>query len=407
MRRFINYIAAVTLCVLFTQCKKDFLTVSSPSNVDDEFVTSTPSETFKTLSWCYANYRQNCIMGTYRWNDPVGSDAEMYPEENSSNNNNAILRSDQLPINSVVGGFNGLYTTLARASKVADIIATKDVYKADVAAGSPTAWTQLYGEAITMRAFCYFNLIKHFGDVPYGYENEYVTDYSLNSRFDIYDNLIASLKAVEPLMYKLGQGGINAERFSRTFFDALIGEIALYAGGYQTIRTDVPGLYGNVQFTKKGTEQFGCVYARRTDYLDYYKIAKQYLQAAIDNKGSAILITADGRSYANNPFQRHFQYFADLQVSPESLFELGNIQGGLQLTTSEYPYAFGRPSDGGGTNAAPTKTFGALRVIPTVYYGEYENGDERRDASVAVTGSKGDGNEKMLSFVPGNKATRG
>jgi hypothetical protein len=131
------------------------------------------------------------------------------------------------------------------------------------------------------------------------------------------------------------------------------------------------------------------------------------LQAAIDNKGSAYLITSDDRSYANNPFQRHFQYFADLQVSPESLFELGNIQGGEQTTTSEYPYAFGRPSDGGSANAAPNKTFGALRIIPTVYYGEYENGDERRDVSVAVTGSKGDGNEKMLSFVPGNKTTGG
>jgi hypothetical protein len=392
---------------MFTQCKKDFLTTSSPSNVDDEFVTSTPSETFKTLSWCYANYRQNCIMGTYRWNDPIGSDAEMYPEENSSNNNNAILRSDQLPINAVSGGFNSLYTTLARASKVASLIAEKEAYKADVSANRVSSWTQLYGEAITMKAFCYFNLVKHFGDVPYGYENQYVEDYSLNSRFDIYDSLISSLKVAEPLMYKIGEGGINAERFSRTFCDALIGEIALYSGGYQTIRTDVSGLYGNVKFDKKGTEQNGCVYARRTDYLEYYKIAKQYLQAAIDNKGTATLITTDGRSYANNPFQKHFQYFNDLQVSPESLFQLGNIQGGTQATTSEYPYAFGRPSDGGSSNAAPTKSFGALRIIPTVYYGEYENGDKRRDASVVVTGSKGDGNEKMLSFVPGNKTTGG
>src|ERR1051326_8748216 len=136
MKRFINYIAVLTLCILFTQCKKNYLTVSSPSSVDDQFVTSTPSETFKTLSWCYANYRQNCIMGTYRWNDPVGSDAEMYPEENSSNNNNAILRSDLLPINAVSGSFNSLYTTLARADKIANLIAVKDAYKADAAAGN-------------------------------------------------------------------------------------------------------------------------------------------------------------------------------------------------------------------------------------------------------------------------------
>ncbi|MBS1655790.1 MAG: RagB/SusD family nutrient uptake outer membrane protein, partial [Bacteroidetes bacterium] len=335
------------------------------------------------------------------------SDAEMYPEQSSSNNANAILRSDLLPIDYSASGFNNLYSTLARASKIATLIAGKQAYQDGVASGHATDWTHLYGEAITMKALCYFDLVKHFGDVPYGYENSYVDNYSLNSRFEIYDSLISSLKIAEPLMYKLGEGGITAERFSRTFCDALIGELALFSGGYQTIRTDVTGLYGSVQFDRKGTEMYGCVYARRTDYLNYYKIAEQYLQAAIDNEGTSHLITTDGRTYANNPFQRHFQYFMDLQVSPESLFQLGNIQGGQTATTSEYPYAFGRPSDGGSSNAAPTKTFGCLRIIPTFYYGEFENGDKRRDASVAVTGSKGDGNEKMLSFVPGNKTTGG
>jgi hypothetical protein len=407
MKTILKYIAGVALCVTFSQCKKDYLNTTSPSNVDDNFVTSTPTETFKTLSWCYANYRQNCIMGTYRWNDPIGSDAETYPEQNSSNNLNAILRSDLLPIDAQAGGFNSLYSTLARAAKVAQIIAGKTQYQSDVAAGKPTAWTQLYGEALTIRALCYFDLVKHFGDVPYGYENKVVTNYTLTSRFTIYDNLIADLKKVEPLMYKLGDSGIGAERCSRTYCDALIGELALFSGGYQTIRTDVAGLYGNVNFTKKGNEAFGCVYARRSDYLDYYKTAETYFQMAMDNAGSCHLITADNRTYASNPFQRHFQYFADLQVSPESLFEIGNIQGGQLVTTSEYPYAFGRPSDGGGNNAAPDKTFGALRIIPTVYYGEYLNADKRRDASVAVTGSNGDGNEKMLNFVPGNKSAGG
>jgi hypothetical protein len=102
-----------------------------------------------------------------------------------------------------------------------------------------------------MRAFCYFQLTLHFGDVPYGYENTSVTDYSLTSRFDIYDSLIDGLKKAEPLMYSIGQGNINQERMSRTFCDALIGQIALFAGGYQTIRTDVSGLYGSVTFTSK------------------------------------------------------------------------------------------------------------------------------------------------------------
>ncbi len=409
MKRLINYLALITLCIIFTQCKKNFLEVTSPSNVDDNFVTSTPSQTFETLSWCYANYRQNCIMGTYRWNDPIGSDAEMYPEQNSSNNLNAILHPELIAIDAMATGFNNLYTTLALASKVAKLIAAKPAYQADVAAGNTSDWTQLYGESQTIYAQCYFDLLKHFGDVPFGYENTTVTAYSLNSRFDIYDSLISTLQAVEPHMYILGQGNITAERFSRTYCDALIGELALYSGGWQTIRTDVAGLYGNVQFNKKGSEMNNCVYAQRTDSLNYFKIADQYLQLAITNAGTCHLITSDDRSYANNPYQLVFQYVNDLQVSPEYLFELGNLQNGPagQTTTSEYPYAFGRPSAGGSSNAAPTKTFGCLRIIPTFYYGDYDNGDKRRDASVAVTGSVGNGNETMLSFVPGNKTSGG
>ena len=49
-------------------------------------------------------------------------------------------------------------------------------------------------------------------------------------------------------MYKVGEGGINGQRISRTFANALIGKMALYAGGYQTIRTDMPELYEEVQF---------------------------------------------------------------------------------------------------------------------------------------------------------------
>lgn len=408
MKTHIKYIAAFALCVFLTDCKKNYLDVTSPSSVDDAFVTSTTTETFKSLSWCYANYRQSCIMGVYRWNDPIGSDAEYYPEQGSTNNLNAIGRSDLLSVDAVSGPFNGLYQTLALASRLAADIAAKDAYKADVAASKTSDWTQLYGEAVTMRAFCYYQLVLHFGDVPYGYENTSADDYTLTSRFDIYDKLITQLKQVEPLMYNIGQGGINQERMSRTYCDALIGELALFAGGYQTIRIDVPNLYGSVTFTKKGNEANGCVYARRTDYLSYYQTAKTYFNLAITNKGTAGLITVDSRGNGiNNPFQRHFQYFNDLTVSPESIFEIGNIQGGTLATTSEYPYAFGRPSDGGSSVAAPTKTFGALRIIPTVYYGDYDNSDHRRDASATVTASNGDGNEKMITFVPGSKSAGG
>lgn len=407
MKNIIIYIWAFVLCFSFTQCN-DYLTTSSPQNAGDEFVTSSTSEAFKVLSWCYANYRQNCF-GMYNWNDPIGSDTSMYPEESSTNNLNAILQPESLTINAMETNFNGLYIVLARASRLAEIIAGKPEFQSDVTSGKVTTWTQLYGEAIALRALCYFNLVKYFGDVPYGFENKYVDEYELTSRFVIYDNIINSLKQIEPLLYKLGEGGITAERISRTYVDALIGQVALFAGGYQTIRTDMPDLYGNIKFESISNDEKGCIYARRTDYKQYYQIAKTYLELAYgDNKGTAHLIINDERGY-KTPFQRHFQYMLNLEVSPESLFEVGNIQGGQsgQTTVSEYGYAFGRPSAGGGSNSAPCKAFGAIRIVPTFYYGGFEHGDTRRDVTGVVTGSDGYGNEVILSFKPGSKLDGG
>lgn len=403
MKRILKSMLAVALCVSFAQCD-DYLNVSSPSNTDDDFVTSSPVETFKTLSWAYAEYRQNAASGgNYNYEDCT-SDAEYYPEFNSANNIIGMLRPNEASISGKQTQFNSLYNTVARVARVANIIAGKSEYQADVAAGKTSDWTQLYGEAMTMRAFFYFELVRHFGDVPYGIENSVVSEYSLTSRFEILDNMIASLKEVEPLMYRLGEGGITAERMSRTFANALIGEMAIYAGGWQTIRTDVDGLYGGIQFEEKGTKANDCVYARRSDYKTYYQTAEQYLSAALnEQKGTLRLLTSDDRGYANNPFQLHWQYLHNKKVSPESLFEVGNVSP----NQSEHPYSQGRPSNGGGSNAAPCKVFGAIRILPSFYYTGYEDGDKRMDASMTVTGSAGDGNEAILSFTAGSRLNGG
>ena len=388
---------------VLTSCS-DYLDVESPAKTDDTFVTSTTAETFKALSWAYAEYRQNCAAGgNYNWED-VTSDAEYYPEYNSPNNTIGMLMPEAVAITGKQTQFNSLYSALARARRVADVIAKKDDYVSARDAGTTNAWTQLYGESVALYAYCYFHLTKHFGDVPFGIENSITTDgYDLTSRYAIYDELLAELQEVQPLMYKLGEGGITAERISRTFVDGLIGLIAYYAAGWQTIRTDVDGLYGDVQFDKQGSEANGCVYARRTDYKTYLQTAERYFTLALgDDKGTSSLVTTDPRGYCNNPFQMVFQYAHNNVISPESLFEIGN----METIQSERPYSQGRPSTGG-NGSAPANSFGAFRIIPTFYYAGFEDGDKRMDPSMTVTYSKGDGNEAMLSFVKGNRAKGG
>lgn len=399
MNKIAIYICSALALCMFCQCS-DYLDVTNPGKSDDEFVMSSPEEGFKTLSWAYAEFRQNVVHGgNYNWQDALGSDAEYMSEYPTANNTVARLQPSETPVGARATQYNGANIALARAARIADVISGKSEYQADAAGNQPTAWTQLYGEAKTLRALCGWELVRHFGDVPFGYENKYVEEYDLTSRFEIMDQLIEELKAVEGLMYVLNNT-YTAERLTRSYANALIGEIALHAGGWQTIRTDVDGLYGDVQFDYKGSDDGMCVYARRKDYMDYIKIAEQYLSAAVNtHNGTAKLITADSRD-VNNPFQLHWQEINSRRISPESLFEVGCIPG---LGNCEHPYSMGRP---GSNNSAASilNTFAAIRIIPTFFYNAYEPGDKRRDVSMVVTGSDASSGKEVL--VPFGTGTR-
>ena len=406
MKRIKYYIVALGLGLLSTSCS-DYLNVDAPANTDDNFITSTVDETWKALSRNYAYYTGTIAGGgNYNWNDPC-SDCDYYPEYNSGNARIGYLHTE-VDANAKANQYNALFETLAVTRRLATILEGKQEYQNAKAANKANDWTQLYGEAMTYYCWCYFELVRHFGDVPYGLENTVVDaneGYSITSRFEILDNIIAILKDVEPLMYDLGEGGITAERMSRTFANMLIGEAALNAAGYQTLRTDSATLYGNITFNKKyenATRQ--CMYAQRTDANNYYKEAQTYLRRVInERKGSLKFLTVDPRDYADNPFQLNLQYIHDMAVSPESVWEAG-CRPAVQ---SERPYSQGRPSDGGSSNAAPCKAFGGVRIVPTFFYTGYEDGDKRADASMVVTGSDGKGTEALIHFKSGSRLNGG
>ncbi len=400
MKKIVIYIFLALLPAMFSGCK-DYLDVTNAGQSDDNFVMSSPSEAFKALSWVYAEYRQNAAAGgNYNWQDPLGSDAEYMSEYPSVNNVIARLQPGATTVNTDMGLYNSLNVALARATRIADLIGAKAEYQADAKGSVATAWTQLYGEAKTLRAYLAWELVRHFGDVPYGYENQVVTTYTLTSRFEIMDKILADVKAVEGKMFVLGQGGITAERISRTFANALIGEIALHAGSWQTIRTDIKGLYGSVQFVNKGADDGTCVYARRSDYIDYVKVAETYLNAAVTTQsGSAKLITTDTRS-VNNPFQKHWQEVNSRRISQESLFEIGCVPA---IGNSEYGYSMARPGSNSSVNSY-LNTFAAIRIIPSFFYNGYENGDMRRDVSMVVTGSNAaTGQENLIPLGVGTR----
>lgn len=406
----ILYILLIVFIALNTSCSKDFLEADTPSQVDENFMFTTPSETYKVLVGCYDIW-QSADHGLFYEQEVPGSDSECHPEAYSAQGRHIPegLFASEFNINdgNAANFFTAAYSIIYRSNVIIENIEAKKEYQDDVANGVPTVWTQLHGEAVAFRANMYYYLTRYFGDVPYLDKPvrtlTEIEGKGLDSRDLIYDKEIANLKAVEPFMYRIGEGGMTAERLTRTFAQGLIGRLGLAAGGWQTRRTDFD--YGSVTFEQKGSVNWDSKYVRRTDYKTYITIAKDYLQKLVDNPGTAHLITTDERAAKfNNPFQRHFQYIMDLTVSPESIFEDSFTRG---VSNSEFPYAYGRPSGGGGSNAFPCKSYGQSRLYASFYYGDYDPKDMRRDVTVAVTSNSGACSEKLIDFTPGSREKGG
>ncbi|WP_078063483.1 RagB/SusD family nutrient uptake outer membrane protein [Bacteroides ihuae] len=431
MKKYIYSTLFVVSFLATTSCS-DYLETSSPSVVDANFVFSNIETARAAMDGAYEQWRdcaQNKIFGDglFYGADATGSDIERHPEAFSNQpgrhypeclyqNGTFASSYGLLSYQKEDDSYSSLYSAIGKANAVINAMSATDNFQAIMSAGSASDLSQLYGEAIALRACCYRELIRNFGDVPYQTKSG-VAASGLASRDSIYDMCIGDLKTVEPLMYRVGETSSMLKNvFSRTFVQGLIGRMCLEAGGYQTRRTDLAADFykdgeGNVlTFETKGSPNNNSVYERRSDWKDLYETAKTYLKACIDNPGSASFHTTDPRSTGkngqvyDNPYQYFFQQMNDLEYADESIYEYAMTQG---IGNDARTYSMGRVSSGGSSNGYPCKSYGQARINPAFYYGMFDPQDKRRDVSVCVTGSTGKGVEKLIPFAPNSKAEGG
>ena len=402
-------------CSLFTACS-DYLETSSKSNADGEFVFSNMTTARAAMDGAYSEWHgaissQIFGDGLYYALDVAGSDIMRHPEKYTAQplrhvpecfyvNGTAAADYDAVGYGKEAPNspYSVLFAVIGKANAVASAIEEKSNFEEMIASGKATDLSQLYGEAVAMRATCYRELIKYYGDVPYQSKMG-AAALGLSPRDSIYDVIIADLKKVEPLMNPVGK---DKRYFSQTYVDALIGRLALEAGGYQTRRGDInykDGSGNALTFETKGSQNNGATYGRRSDWKNLYTTAKEYFQKAIDHKGTAKLST----NYYDFFVQLHGD---DASYAEESIYEEPFQQGASG--NDPRPYSLGRPSAGGSSNNYPCKNYGQGRINPAFYYGMFDPKDTRRDVSCAVTGSDGKaGREKLIPFTPGSQANGG
>mgnify|MGYP000509599038 FL=1 len=231
---------------------------------------------------------------------------------------------------------------------------------------------QLLGEAICIRAFCYLNLIRIYGDIPAVYTpleemdpNDENTFYpKRSSRDEIYDKVISEVQSVIDWLPWFEESDYQTpERITKQGAYALLARLALYAGGYS--------LRWNLETNDPATLKM----ARRDDATrvkELYQIADNACFQII-NHGSNSLVQAhedmSGFQYLwYNHCQRNFA-----ATNTEILWETAQYG---DVTNSQFS-TYAQPGSRGGK-------YGSLKamqfMLPT-YYLSFNPKDTRRDVS--------------------------
>ncbi len=413
-----NKILSIALCATgalgLTACS-DYLDTKSYSEANADFVFSNMTTARAAMDGAYSEWHgaissQIFGDGLFYALDIAGSDIMRHPEKYSAQPARHIPEAFYVngteagSYNPVTYGkeapsspYSVLFSVIGKCNAITSAIESTSGFSDMMAQGKATDLSQLYGEAVALRATAYRELIKYYGDIPFQTKmGEAAT--GLSGRDSIYDVIIDQLKRVEPLMNPVDAKKKNY--LSQTYVDGLIGRMALEAGGYQTRRGDltrVDGAGNPLTFENKGTETNGATYGRRSDWQNLYATAKEYFQKALDHNGAASL----SANYYDFFVQLHGD---DASFAGESIYEEPFQQGASG--NDPRPYSLGRPSTGAGSNDYPCKNYGQGRINPAFYYGKFDPKDLRRDLSCAVPGGN-KGFEKLLPFAPGSQANGG
>ncbi|MBX6381192.1 MAG: RagB/SusD family nutrient uptake outer membrane protein, partial [Thermoflavifilum aggregans] len=170
---------------------------------------------------------------------PYDDDTYMGASGDGDGDRRDIARYNLTPGNlQIEPPFEQLYNGIERANQCIKYIPQMDLYNH----GTPQQQAELrrlYGEALTLRAQFYFQLILNWGDVPAHWvpsadvQNLFETK---TSRDSIYDHILNDLQLAETLVPWRSEvaslGDPNDERITKGAVKGLRARIALFAGGY-------------------------------------------------------------------------------------------------------------------------------------------------------------------------------
>jgi hypothetical protein len=347
-----KYYKIITLALfmyLVSSCK-DFLNQESPSIFTETTIFKNVDFADKAVLSCYNSFCSVYAFGRYYPFHLADADIEFSTGANSSWNYAIAHYAATEGTTSLDQTWKAFYTAIERANICIDGLPKSPIWEGKYASDA----RRLYGDAVTMRAMCYYYLISVFGDVPLFLKaTQGDSDFYLpkTDRDSIYEYLIDELKEVEDYVPWM-QTTLTTERVNKAFVKGLRARMALAYAGY-SLR--------NKSFeTRRGRY-----------WQEYYQIARQ----------ECLEVMESGKHQLNPSFESIFKnmckYTKELTYK-ESLFELafgkfdigymGTFFFGTSHSSSDPKYGYG----------------GSYLFASPAYYYSFDRQDVRRDATCAL-----------------------
>ncbi len=252
----------------------------------------------------------------------------------------------------ISGPFNQLYRGVEKANLCIEQIPLMKQYAGGTEV-EQTALKKLHGEALTLRAQFFFQLMLNWGDVPapmipaYKQTNLFIPK---TNRDSTYDMLLADLATAKALLPWRTDAGPRNERITKGTVMALRARMAMFRGGYS--------LRSNAQME------------RRSDYLTYYNMAKTECEELMARRDQHTL---------NPNYEDVWRKVTSFTYDPqgEIMFEVGAGGGNGNSDSRMGNYDGPRLSNASRYGAGG----GGIQMLPNFFYA-FDSVDTRRDISV-------------------------
>ncbi|MBR4228561.1 MAG: RagB/SusD family nutrient uptake outer membrane protein [Bacteroidales bacterium] len=364
MKKILTYTLAIAALAFAASSCESFLDSESPSTFDASTVYSSYDLTESTIFSISQSFGEtNSYRGRYLSWIGLNSDIEWYNTFKTSDEKYQIagyaIRPNNGQLNLNNGPFAKMYEGVERANLCIEGLREfgDTENKADMA--------YLLGEALTLRALIYYDLVRAWGDVPARFSS--VTSESIYvakaSRDEIFKQLLADLEEAIGYLPYPGKTAATSrtDRVNKMFAAGLYARIALMASGY-SLRPD-DGMVGTGDL---GTVRLSSDPELQKSVL--YPKALGYLRDAI-NSGTASL--EDFETLWKN--QSNLSNLVAGQ-GHETLFVIPFSNG-----RGRWNYTFAVRTEGSRYGGGATVTRGGdAGPVPTMWF-KYDADDVRRD----------------------------